>query len=63
MFERDARLGDGLLEGVEVDDDEVDGLDAVLGRLLAMLVVVAQEEESAVDFRFYRRRKGGRVWA
>ena len=47
----DTFLGDGRLERIEVHDDEVDGLNAVIGGLLAMLGEVAAVEEAAMDFR------------
>jgi hypothetical protein len=39
-----------LLKGVEVDADEVDGLDAMLAHGLDVLGVVAEGEQAAVDF-------------
>ena len=45
----DAGLVRGLLEGVEVDDDHVDGLDGVLGDGGDVLGVVADVEDAAVD--------------
>ena len=45
----DAGAGGGLLEGVEVDDDEVDGLDVVLGDGGHVAGVGADVEERGVD--------------
>ncbi len=42
-------IGDGLLERVEVDDDQVDRLDAVLAH--HRVVFAAAPEDAAVDFR------------
>ncbi len=47
--EGDAGLGGGLLEGVEVDDDHVDGLDAVRVDGGDVLGVAADVEDAAVD--------------
>ena len=41
MFEGHVRFVDGLLEGIEVDHDEVDWFDPVRLRLFAMVFVVA----------------------
>ena len=49
LLEGDVGFGDGLLEGVEVDDHEVDGLDAVFLGLFLVGLVAAQVEEAAVD--------------
>ena len=49
MAEGDAGLGGGLLEGVEVDDHHVDGLDAVGGDGGLVLRVAANVEQAAVD--------------
>src|ERR1044072_7697787 len=49
LFERDALAGDGLLEGVEVDDDYVDGADLVLRERARVVGVVADGEDAAVD--------------
>ena len=49
MSEGDAGLGGGLLEGVEIDDDHIDGLDAVSGDGGFVLGVAADVEEAAVD--------------
>ena len=51
FLEGDVGLGDGLLEGVEVHDHEVDGQDAVFLGLFLVGFVAAEEEEAAVDFR------------
>ena len=48
--EADAGFGCGFLEGVEVDDDHIDGLDAVGGGLVAMAGIFATEEDAAMDF-------------
>src|SRR6266478_5761698 len=40
----------GSFEWVEIDDHQVDGRDAVFGRLLLVLGKIAAEEETAVDF-------------
>jgi len=40
----------GSSEWVEIDDHQVDGRDAVFGRLLLVLGKIAAEEEAAVDF-------------
>src|SRR5690606_2057933 len=45
----DAGAGDGLLEGVEVDADQVDGLDAVALHGGLVVRVVAEGEQAAVD--------------
>ena len=49
LFERDALARDRLLERVEVDDDEVNRLDAVLAHGRDVLVVVAQGQQAAVN--------------
>ena len=49
MAEGDAGLGGGLLEGVEVDDDHVDGLDAVRGDGGLVFAIAADVEQAAVD--------------
>ena len=49
VAEGDAGLGGGLLEGVEVDDHHVDGLDAVGGDGGFVLGVAADVEQAAVD--------------
>ena len=48
VFELHARLGGGLLEGVEIDHDHVDGLDAVLADGGAMLLLAADVQDAAV---------------
>ncbi len=48
VVELDARLGDGLLEGVQIDHDHVDRLDAVLGDGGAMLRVIADVQDAAM---------------
>ena len=54
VFERDARLRDGLLKGIEVDDDQVDQLEAVLFDLRAMNRGGAARENAAVNLRMQR---------
>ena len=51
VFERAVRLRDGRFEGVEVHDDEVDEVDAVLLGFVEVLLRIATAEESAVDLR------------
>ncbi len=43
--------GDGRLEGVEVDDDQVDGADVMGVHCGTVLGIVAPGEDPAVDFR------------
>ncbi len=43
-----ARLGRGLLEFIQVDDDDVDGRDAVLGDRRPVLRIIATVEDAAV---------------
>ena len=50
----DVGLGDGGFKGVEVDADEVDGGDAVVGHRALVFRVVAQTEQPAVDERVER---------
>ena len=47
----DAGLRSGLLELVEVDDDDAEGLDALLGQLGAMRRIVEVGQHAAVDAR------------
>ena len=54
VVERDPGAGDRGLEGVEVDDDEVDGSDAVLGDGAFVLGVAAQVQQAPVDARVQR---------
>ena len=49
VLEGDAGAGDGGLEGVEVDGDEVDGRKAAEGELLGVLGEVAAGEDAGVD--------------
>ena len=51
MAEGDAGLRGSLLEGVEIDDDHVDGLDAVRGDGGFVLGVAADVEQAAVHER------------
>ena len=50
MTEGDVGLGSRLLKGVEVNDDHVDGQDAVLCNGGLMVSVAALIEQTAVDF-------------
>ena len=50
VFKSDAGVGGRFFEGVEVDDDHVDGLDAGGLGLVAMLLVAAHVENAAVHF-------------
>ena len=45
----DLGVGDGLLELVQVDDDQVDQLNAVLGGLLHVLLGIAAGQQRAVN--------------
>lgn len=47
--EGDLGVGDGLLELVQVDDDQVDQLNAVLCRLLHVLLGIAAGQQRAVN--------------
>ena len=49
MAEGDAGLGGGFLKGIEIDDDHVDGLDAVRGDGGLVLLIAANVEQAAVD--------------
>ena len=49
VVQRDVRLGDGLLEGIEVHHDEIDGGDAVLAH--HTVVDAAPRQDAAVDTR------------
>ena len=51
VLEGAVRLRDGGFERVEVHDDEVDELDAVLLGFVEVLMRIAAAEEAAVDFR------------
>src|SRR5205085_948439 len=48
LFERDAFAGDCSLEGVEVDDDHVNRLDAMLFERARVFGVVADGEDASV---------------
>jgi hypothetical protein len=50
VVQGDIGFGDSLFEGVEVDDDEVDGLDAVFAGGGFVTGVAADVEQTAVDF-------------
>ena len=54
LFDRfiksNVRFSDGLFERVEVDTDQIDGLDIVLGHGADMLWIVAKCKQAAVDF-------------
>ncbi len=52
--EGDARFSGGFLEGVEIDHDHIDGLDAMSSGLIAMAGVFAAEENAAVNFGMQR---------
>ena len=51
VLERAVGLRDGGFERVEVHDDEVDELDAVLLGFLEVLMRIAAAEEAAMDLR------------
>ncbi len=42
-------VGDGLLELVQVDDDQIDQLNAVLSRLLHVLLGIAAGQQRAMN--------------
>ena len=54
LAEGDVRPSDGLLERIEVHDDEVDRRDAVRGRLAAVVLRGPVEEDAAEDLRVER---------
>ena len=54
LFERHARLADRGFEGVEIDDHQFEGQDAVLGQGLHVLGVVVPAEDAAVDLGMQR---------
>ena len=54
MAEGDAGLGGGLLKCVEIDDDHVDGLDAMAGDSGFVFVVAANVKQAAMDARVQR---------
>ena len=54
LLERHARLADRGLEGIEVDDHQLEGQDAVLGQGLHVLGVVVPAEDAAVDLGMQR---------
>ena len=45
---------DGVLEGIEIDDQEIDRADAVRAHRLGVLGIVAQREQAAMDRRMQR---------
>ena len=45
------RAGDGLAEGIEVVDDDVDGRNLVAAELFEVLGLIAPGEDAAVDHR------------
>ena len=49
VFKRAVGLRDGGFEGIEVHDDEVDELDAVLLGFVEVLMRIAAAEEAAMD--------------
>ena len=51
LFERDPLLCDRLFKGVEIHADQINRQDAMLGCLRPVLVVVAEEKQSSVNFR------------
>ena len=51
LVEAGRRLADRLREGVEVDDDEVDLLDVLLGELREVVGLVAAGEQPGEDLR------------
>ena len=68
VFHRDAGLGHGLREWIEVHHHQVDGRDAVLFHRLHVVGLVAPREDAAVDLRvqrlhaaFHHLRKAGVV--
>ncbi len=50
LFGGEIGLGGGGFEGIEVDDDEIDGGDAVFGGGFLIFVEMAAEEQAAVNF-------------
>ncbi len=54
IFEGDALFQNGLLERIEVDDHHVDGLDALLGDGIHMLLDVPAGQDARVDLRMKR---------
>ena len=51
LFDRHVGAGDGLLEGVEVHDDQLEAEDAVVGERLHVAGIVVAAEDTAVDLR------------
>src|SRR4051794_3469686 len=47
-------MSDGLLEGIQVNHDHVDGLDALCGDGLNVLRIIANGQDSTVDLRMQR---------
>ena len=54
VLEGDIRLGDGLLERVEVHDDEIDRPDAVLGGGGGVFLIFAHEKQATVNLGMQR---------
>jgi len=50
LFGGEIGFGGGGFEGIEIDDDEIDGRDAVFGGGLLIFGEVAAEEKAAVNF-------------
>ena len=50
----DVRFGDGLLKGIQVHDDQIDGLDAVLGGLRFVVGISPKVQQPAMHFRVQR---------
>ena len=47
-------FGHGLLEGIEIDDDEIDRADGVIGHCLRMFRIVTHGQQPAMDHRVQR---------
>src|SRR5580700_5953489 len=54
LFERHARLGGGFFEGVEIDHDHVDRLDAMLGYGGGVRGILAAMQDASVNFGMQR---------
>src|SRR5207302_1447260 len=54
FVEFNARLSGGLLEGVEVHDDHIDGLDLMFGDCASMGGISADMKDAAVNLRVQR---------
>ena len=54
ILEGDIRLGDGLLERVEIHNDEIDRPDAVLGGGGGVFLIFAQEKQATVNLGMQR---------